>query len=168
MNDKCLEISGLFVAGIIIIVSFVFTINLQPIVFGTDTTFFLKNDNCSYDFMSFRSYKEFSSYNYNYSTSPGLLLKSNIEIMEDSEYMFQGTYIYKLSLENGFGYQGRVMHREHEESTQENEYYYWYGWSSCNVERSLFINDVLYTISDKLIKMNDLGDFNKINSIELQ
>ncbi len=111
MNDKNLEINGLFIAGIIIIVSFVFAINLQPVVFGTDTTFFLKNDNCSYDLMSFRSYKEFSCFNYNYSTSPGLLLKSNIEIMEDSDFTFQSVYIYKLSIENNFGYQGRVMQR---------------------------------------------------------
>jgi len=84
------------------------------------------------------------------------------------EFTFQGAYVYKLSLENGFEYQGRITHRDHEESTQEGECYYWYGWSSYNVKRSLFINDVLYTISDKLIKMNDLGDLSEINAIELE
>ena len=60
MNDKSLEINGLFVAGIIIIVSFVYAINIQPVVFGTDTTFFPSNDdNYSYDLMSFRLYEEF-------------------------------------------------------------------------------------------------------------
>jgi len=176
MNNKSFEISSLFVASIIIIVSFVYAINIQPVVFGTDTTLLPSNDdNRSYDLMSFKSYEEFFSFlknssifNYNYDTSQELLLKNNIEIMEDSEFTFQGEYIYKLSLENDFEYQGRIMHREHEESTQGNEYYYWYGWSPYYVERSLFINDLLYTISDKLIKMNDLGDLNEINSIKLE
>ncbi len=94
MNNKSFEISGLFVAGIIIIVSFVYAINIQPVVFGTDTTFLPSNgDNYSYNLMSFRSYEEFfsflnncSRFNYNYDVSSGMQLNSNMEIMEDSNF----------------------------------------------------------------------------------
>lgn len=94
MNDKSLDINGLFVVGIIIIVSFVYAINIQPVVFGTDTNF-LPNEgvNYSYGLMPFRSYEKFSSFlkicskfNYNYYVSPGMQLKSNIKIMEDSDF----------------------------------------------------------------------------------
>jgi len=100
-----------------------------------------------------------------------LVLPINLyESKEDNEYswgefVFQGAYVYKLSIEGGFEYQGRITHRDHEETSQEE--YYCYRYSSYNVERSLFINDVLYTISDNLIKMNDLEDLSEINSVEL-
>jgi hypothetical protein len=98
MNDKSLEKNGLFIAGIIIILSFVYAINIQPVVFGTDSTFFPSNDDkYSYDLMSFRSYEEFSSFlkncsrfNYNYGASSGMLLKSNIELKEDSDFSVHG------------------------------------------------------------------------------
>jgi len=42
------------------------------------------------------------------------------------------------------------------------------GWdSSYHVKRALYIEDVLYTVSDKIIKMNDLQTLSYINQIEL-
>jgi uncharacterized secreted protein with C-terminal beta-propeller domain len=82
------------------------------------------------------------------------------------ESTFQGAYVYKLSIEDGFEYQGRITHKDHEETPQE-EHYSWYRYSSYNVERSLFIGDVLYTISDSMIKMNDLEHLSEINSVEI-
>lgn len=35
------------------------------------------------------------------------------------------------------------------------------------VKRSLYIGDVLYTISDKKVKMNGLKNLDKINDVEL-
>jgi uncharacterized secreted protein with C-terminal beta-propeller domain len=35
------------------------------------------------------------------------------------------------------------------------------------VERALYIGNVLYTVSDKLVKMNDLGSLDLLNEIEL-
>lgn len=99
-----------------------------------------------------------------------LVLPINLyESKEDSrswgEFSFQGAYVYKLSIEDGFDYQGRITHKDHEENPQ--EYYSWYRYSSYNVDRSLFIGDVLYTISDSMIKMNSLDDLSEINSVEL-
>jgi hypothetical protein len=35
------------------------------------------------------------------------------------------------------------------------------------VERSLYIDDVLYTISDRMIKMNGLDDLSEVGRVEL-
>ena len=49
-----------------------------------------------------------------------------------------------------------------------DDYYWYWGYSSSSyISRSLYIEDVLYTISDKMVKMNSLDDLSEINSIEL-
>ncbi|HUS99742.1 MAG TPA: beta-propeller domain-containing protein, partial [Candidatus Thermoplasmatota archaeon] len=84
------------------------------------------------------------------------------------EFTFQGAYVYGLSLDNGFEYQGRITHQTPEEIQQQNTDYYWYwGSSSTDITRTLYIGDVLYTVSDSMVKMNNLGDLSEINSISL-
>jgi len=36
------------------------------------------------------------------------------------------------------------------------------------VKRSLYIENILYTLSDKYLKMNDLSDVEEVNSLELR
>ena len=79
------------------------------------------------------------------------------------DFTFQGAYVYKLSLD-GFEYRGRITHMDDEDLTKSG-YYGYYG--SKAVERSLFIGDVLYTISDSMLKLNSLDDLSEINSVEL-
>ena len=79
------------------------------------------------------------------------------------EFKFQGAYVYRLNLEDGFEYKGRITHMTEEE--MENSEYYYYGSSS--VYRSLYIENVLYTFSNNLIKMNSVTDLSEINSITL-
>jgi len=78
------------------------------------------------------------------------------------EYVWQGAYVFNVSLENGFVLKGRITHLENDAELMD---YYWY--SPYSVKRSLYVDDVLYTISDGLIKMNDLEDMSEINEIEL-
>ncbi len=79
------------------------------------------------------------------------------------QFVWQGAYVIDISLEGGLGVKGRVGHAD-EEGLLKSGYYY---SSPYAVERSLYMNDVLYTISKKMIKMNDLDDLNEINKIEL-
>ena len=82
------------------------------------------------------------------------------------DFKFQGAYVYKLSLEDGFELKGRITHLTDESDDDEN---YWYRWSSPSyITRSLYIDDVLYTISDSMIKMNSLVDLIEINCISFQ
>jgi len=77
------------------------------------------------------------------------------------EYVWQGAYVFNVSLENGFVLKGGITHLENDAELMG----YWY--SPYSVKRSLYMDDVLYTISDGLIKMNDLEDLSEINEIEL-
>jgi uncharacterized secreted protein with C-terminal beta-propeller domain len=84
------------------------------------------------------------------------------------QFTFQGAYIYRLSLDNGFEYKGRITHQNPEEIQQQTDEYYWYwGSSNTDITRTLFIGDVIYTISDSMVKMNNLSDLSDIQSISL-
>lgn len=81
------------------------------------------------------------------------------------EYVWQGAYVFELTKENGFVLKGRITHVDDESAFKKAGYYYFGGGDS--VKRSLYISNVLYTISDVLIKMNDLADLDELNKIEL-
>jgi len=82
------------------------------------------------------------------------------------EFTYQGAYVYNLNL-NGFEYKGRITHMSDEEKQTTDFWWHWYQ-SSSYISRSLYIGNVLYTISDKMVKMNDLEDLGEINSINLE
>ncbi|NIO45096.1 MAG: hypothetical protein GTN36_06130 [Candidatus Aenigmarchaeota archaeon] len=79
------------------------------------------------------------------------------------QFVWQGAYVIDISLENGLVVRGRVGHAD-DESLLKSGYYY---SSPYAVERSLYMDDVLYTISKKMIKMNDLDDLGEINKVDL-
>lgn len=78
------------------------------------------------------------------------------------EYTWQGAYVFDISLADGLVLKGRITHSE-------NDAQLGWGWyySSRSVKRSLYIDNVLYTISDGLVKMNNLEDLSEISEIEL-
>jgi len=80
------------------------------------------------------------------------------------EPVYQGAYVFRISLDGGIEQEGRITHVENI-SDPEKEYYYYY--SPFAVERSLYIGDVLYTISQAKIQMNSLEDLAYINEVEL-
>jgi len=74
--------------------------------------------------------------------------------------VWRGFYVFEVDPEDGFSLKGKV---EHFNDTQ--DYYYSYGVQGS---RSFYIQDVLYTVTlNNLIKMNDLGDLDEINELEL-
>jgi inhibitor of cysteine peptidase len=80
------------------------------------------------------------------------------------EPVYQGAYVFDISLDNGLQLRGRITHID-DLSELEQGYYRFY--SSFSVERSLYIGDVLYTISDAKIKMNNLENLDYINEVQL-
>lgn len=74
---------------------------------------------------------------------------------------WQGAYVFNLDLANGFALKGRITHQNNTDSEK-----YYYDWSS-QIRRSLYIENILYTISNRMIKMNSLSDLSEINKIEL-
>jgi uncharacterized secreted protein with C-terminal beta-propeller domain len=81
------------------------------------------------------------------------------------EYTFQGAYVFDVSSEEGFGLRGRISHLD--ESSDELEKSGYYFGSANSVKRSLYIEDILYTVSDGLIKMNDLDNLELKGEVEL-
>ena len=80
------------------------------------------------------------------------------------EPVWQGAYVLHVSLDAGISLEGRITHID-DIAEPEKEYYYYY--SPFSVERSLYIGDVLYTISQAKIKMNNLDNLGYINEVPL-
>lgn len=71
---------------------------------------------------------------------------------------WQGAFIFYIN-ENGLTKRGQITHYEPEED--DRGYYYWYP----GVRRSLYMDDVLYTISGSKIKANRLIDLSDIKEV---
>ncbi len=74
----------------------------------------------------------------------------------------QGAYVFNIDL-NGIALKGKITH-VNETSAEEKIYYYDY---LSQIRRSLYIDNVLYTLSQKMIKMNSLDSLGEINKVEL-
>ncbi len=80
------------------------------------------------------------------------------------EYVFQGAYVFDISLESGITIRGRITHLEGSEDLLKSGY--WFD-SEYTVERSLYIEEVLYTLSGRMIKMNSLADLSELGKVEI-
>jgi Secreted protein containing C-terminal beta-propeller domain distantly related to WD-40 repeats len=80
------------------------------------------------------------------------------------EFVFQGAYVYDVSLQNGFTLRGRVTQYEDNDAFAKSGYYF-YGDRS--ITRSLYIDSVLYTISNSRLQLNDLNTLDKIKSLDI-
>ena len=79
-------------------------------------------------------------------------------------YVFQGAYVYDLSLERGFVLRGRITHQENTDVFDKSGYYY--GGGNYDVKRSLYIGNTLYTFSEGKLMANSLEDLHKIKEVE--
>jgi inhibitor of cysteine peptidase len=90
-----------------------------------------------------------------------LALPVSISFMDSRYYTknyWQGAYVFNITLSDGFVLRGNVTHQENSVG----------GWESgYRVKRALYIENVLYTMSDKKMKMNNLEDLALLNDIEL-
>lgn len=99
------------------------------------------------------------------------LLAFPVDVSEDhknpndtitSFQIFQGLYVYKLDLNNGFVLRGKITHINDKAGIYGPEGY------EKRVDRALYINDVLYTFSQKYMKANDLNSLEEIKTLKLQ
>jgi len=80
------------------------------------------------------------------------------------DYVWQGAYVFNISIEEGLILKGGITHLESNADLLKSGYYF---SSPYSVKRALYIDNVLYTISDKKIKMNSLENLDEINEIAL-
>ncbi len=84
-------------------------------------------------------------------------------IGEENSYKYeyvQGAYVFTVT-EEGFDLRGTIVHDDFEEG-----YSYWYS-SPSEVKRSLYMDNVLYTISERMILANDIETLDEINEVDL-
>jgi inhibitor of cysteine peptidase len=79
------------------------------------------------------------------------------------EPVWQGAYVFHISTDAGLRLEGKITHIENLSDLEQDYYFY----SPFSVTRSLYIDDVLYTISDAKIKMNSLENLDYINEVQL-
>jgi uncharacterized secreted protein with C-terminal beta-propeller domain len=80
---------------------------------------------------------------------------------QQSNY-WQGAYVFNIDLTNGIMLKGKITHEN--ETANKTDYYYDY---QSQIRRSLYMENILYTLSSKMIKMNDLSNLSEINKVEL-
>jgi len=87
----------------------------------------------------------------------------SIHPSEYGDYVFQGAYVFHISTE-GILVRGRVTHLDDLDDLLKSGY--WFE-SEYEVDRSLYIGDILYTLSQGMIKMNSLFDLSELGTVDL-
>jgi inhibitor of cysteine peptidase len=80
------------------------------------------------------------------------------------DFVWDGAYVFRISLEEGLEFRGGITHLPDNSELMKSGYYY---HSAYSVKRSLYIDNILYTISELKIKMNSLADLSEIGEINL-
>jgi inhibitor of cysteine peptidase len=88
--------------------------------------------------------------------------------MNSSQQSYQGAYIYNIDLVNGIKLKGKITHLGEESNSDKNN-------STTNsfngqyfVDRILYIKDTLYTLSNGLIKANDINTLQEKSKLKLK
>lgn len=85
----------------------------------------------------------------------------NNRTYEQEMPVWQGAYVFNIN-ENNITVRGRITHFDNESNDTYKFYDYRY-----QIERSLFMDNALYTVSPSMIKVNDLDNLTEISKIDL-
>jgi len=85
--------------------------------------------------------------------------------LDYGRFTFQGAYVYNVDSDQGFKLKGRITHLSDEDYMKSGD---WGYNTDRSVERILYIDDTLYTLSKELIKAHNLNSMKEINSLELE
>lgn len=83
---------------------------------------------------------------------------------EYGDYVYQGAYVYGVSLDKGFEFKGRLTHYEENEIADKSGYY-WSG--DKDIQRVLYLGDYLYTVSQAMLKANNLSDLVEVKKLKM-
>jgi uncharacterized secreted protein with C-terminal beta-propeller domain len=72
--------------------------------------------------------------------------------------VWQGAYVFNVTVNNGFILKGKITHLENGIDVWDSTYH---------IDRSLYIDNVLYTVSNAKVKLNSLEDLAFIKEIKL-
>jgi len=77
--------------------------------------------------------------------------------------IFNGAYVYNINLEEGFVLKGKVSHATSEDYLQSGYYNIDYN---KQIRRMLYINDVLYGVSNNYLSAHDMNDLREIGKVK--
>jgi uncharacterized secreted protein with C-terminal beta-propeller domain len=80
------------------------------------------------------------------------------------DFVWQGAYVFGIDLQNGLQLKGNVTHFVDDTAFLKSGYYF---DSKYSIIRSLYMDDVLYTVSQKMIKANFIDNMTDVKSVEL-
>jgi len=82
-------------------------------------------------------------------------------------FVFGGAYVFTVDKTDGFKLKGKI---DHADSKLVSSGGAWTGYSyyDRNVKRSFYINDTLYTYSEKYLKANKISDLTEIKKLEIK
>ena len=90
--------------------------------------------------------------------------KYNGEVPDNAygEFVWQGAYVLNIDL-SGISVKGKIAHDNDTEQQHQN----YYGNYNTEIQRSLYMDDVLYTMSNSMIKANNLESLDELNFVDL-
>ena len=92
-------------------------------------------------------------------------VKAKQDSLQYGQFTFQGALVYHLDLENGFKQRGRITHLTEEECLKAGNS--WYN-SDKNVQRIIYIDNNLFTLSNEMIKVNAISDLMEKGSVLIE
>lgn len=78
-------------------------------------------------------------------------------------FAFQGAYVYQVNGQ-GFTLKGRISHLTGDDYLKAGDYW---GDTDKSIRRILYIDDVLYTLSDSMIQAHQMKDLKHLGSLSL-
>jgi len=79
------------------------------------------------------------------------------------DFVWQGVYVFNIT-ESSLTLRGEITYIENMEEFLKSGYYF---YSDYDVQRALYIDDLLYTVSNKMVRINNLADLQQINEVHL-
>jgi uncharacterized secreted protein with C-terminal beta-propeller domain len=90
--------------------------------------------------------------------------KNLLVIPVNLNHTYNAAYVFDISLENGLELRDTIRHPE----DQDDEVVYWrYRDYDSDIQRTFYIDDTLYTLSNNYLKMNGMDDLRDINILKL-
>jgi uncharacterized secreted protein with C-terminal beta-propeller domain len=80
------------------------------------------------------------------------------------DFVFQGVYVIHIDPKIGFETKGKITHLKNFEELLKSGYYF---DSEYEIKRSFYIENVLYTVSNQMIKSNNLTNLSRISELRL-
>ncbi len=79
-------------------------------------------------------------------------------------FSFQGLLAYNIDLKEGFKLKGKITHISDEDYKKSGSYY---NSDGKEIRRAVYINDIIYTFSNAIIKANDLKSIKEVGNLKL-